>query len=652
MSRYKNNVMRAYGVAKRFYNGVNNSVTRWIVNTFFSGDWFHISLIDITPVDVSFPDVDSDILPKIGSFRSIEMQWNIAVPKIDVFYADLDNVKMMAAKRVENVLDNLKNAASRAAGLVPNLPDDYNPPKYVGLNDTVESLDDEVLLHRNKSKVFLSKTRAALGMFSGVGEKFDDPGLDINVPKFNITEIKNRVTNIELSFESLQKPDVDIDLWFLKFNYLSDSFVFVDFIFRAYISIKLLFKYWFATSIAMPKVDLRANKETKNPFRMHPLRAAVAFATSKYGGFTIFVASSAWIITIVASLYIPLLHSYTSGCVSNTGNGTFVTKNIYSVAYNHAYQDGSGLLVEGMDAFDVKRGKSCNSRYTATAALQNNIAANFSAYYNFHEEIKNNMDLLKRCIDEIELNNYFDSSCCGMATYPDCLLDESDSSNVACPIDDRKDIMGIPIPYDKPGVVLRDPSCSIDLNGNEWEINDSIFNCDTLPPCNVKCTGPRKTRIKSASDQCGCTLEWYLHSKWMGSAVAFLLYVLMNMSRVFFLSGVTRLLWKWIYPDRFTVHATCDGDGKLITKIGGKSHQDLITTIQIQSSISKQRNEDDENSGNEDAAKELRAKLGHSLKRFYRSGFVYLAGSLVTNGMWIYLVVVMSQSLTPRVWRK
>jgi len=203
-----------------------------------------------------------------------------------------------------------------------------------------------------------------------------------------------------------------------------------------------------------------------------------------------------------------------------------------------------------------------------------------------------------------------------------------------------------------PGVVLRDPSCSIDLNGNEWEINDSIFNCDTLPPCNVKCTGPRKTRIKSASDQCGCTLEWYLHSKWMGSAVAFLLYVLMNMSRVFFLSGVTRLLWKWIYPDRFTVHATCDGDGKLITKIGGKSHQDLITTIQIQSSISKQRNEDDENSGNEDAAKELRAKLGHSLKRFYRSGFVYLAGSLVTNGMWIYLVVVMSQSLTPRVWRK
>ncbi len=291
-------------------------------------------------------------------------------------------------------------------------------------------------------------------MFSGVAEKFDDPGLDINSPKFNITELKNRVTNIELNFESLQKPDIDIDLWFLKFNYLSDSFVFVDFIFRAYISIKLLFKYWFATSIAMPKVDLRANKESKNPFRMHPLRAAVAFATSKYGGFTIFVASSAWIITIVASLYIPLLHSYTSGCVSGTGNGTFVTKNIYSVAYNHAYQDGSGLLVEGMDAFDVKRGKSCNSRYTTTAALQNNINANFSAFYNFHEEIKNNMNLLKRCIDENKLDNDFDSSCCGLATYSDCFLDVSESSGVECPIDDRKAIMGIPIPYDKPGIIF------------------------------------------------------------------------------------------------------------------------------------------------------------------------------------------------------
>lgn len=132
---------------------MNNSVTRWIVNTFFSGDWFHINLIDITPVDVSFPDVDSDILPQIGSFPNVEMQWNLAVPKIDAFYVDLDNVKLMAAKRVENALNILKNAASRAAGLVPNLPDDYNPPKYVGLNDTVETLEDEVLLHKNKSKV-------------------------------------------------------------------------------------------------------------------------------------------------------------------------------------------------------------------------------------------------------------------------------------------------------------------------------------------------------------------------------------------------------------------------------------------------------------------------------------------------------------------
>ena len=305
--------------------------------------------------------------------------------------------------------------------------------------------------------MFLSNTRSALGMFSGGGDRYDGNLLDFdNVPSFNITEIKSRVTSVDLAFEGLRRPDMDFDLWFLQLSYLSDGFVLVDYIFRAYVTVRLLVRYWYATSLPTPGIDLRANKDVRNPFRMHPIRALVAFATSPTGGFVIFLASSAWISSIVAALYTPMLRSYVSGCVRADGNGTFMTNNLYSIAYNHAYQDGSGLLVEGMDAFDVKRGDSCSSRYASSATLQNNMASNVTAYKSFHREMSEGMDLAQRCIDVDELDSAFEYSCCGIATYPDCIaVGHSLQSNVMCPMDDRRTIMGIPIPYELPGVFMR-----------------------------------------------------------------------------------------------------------------------------------------------------------------------------------------------------
>ena len=201
------------------------------------------------------------------------------------------------------------------------------------------------------------------------------------------------------------------------------------------------------------------------------------------------------------------------------------------------------------------------------------------------------------------------------------------------------------------GISLGEPSCSIGINGSEWEIKDAVFDCEVLPSCSVTCSGPSKEKLNTATEQCGCTLEWYLHSKWMGTALAFLLYLLMNIARVFFFSGLTRLLWKRIYPDRFTVLVTCDSEGAVVTasRTSGASHEDLISAIQIRSSFPNHKVYDGENL--EELSKELHAKLGRILRNFYITGASFLMGSLVFNGIWIYLVVVTSQSLTPRFWK-
>lgn len=492
--------------------------------------------------------------------------------------------------------------------------------------------------------MFLSNTRTSLGMFSGIGSQYDEDKLYSDVPAFNMTEIKLKITSIDLAFEGLEQPDVDFDLMFIQFSYLSDGFVLVDYIFRAYVSIRLLMKYWFATSLAMPNIDLRSNKEIKNPFRMNPVRAAVAFTTSPMGGFIIFLVSSTWILGIIGALYAPMLYSYKSGCVSAYGNGTFITKNLFSIGYNHAYQDGSGLLIEGMDTFDLKRGDTCSSRYAASATIQNSMNSNVTTYTNFHRQMSNSMGQAQRCIDSDELDSAFREACCGVAMYPDCTARNSES-NTMCPMDDRRSIMSIPIPYELPGISLADPSCSASTDENDWRIENAVFDCEQMGTCSVSCPGPRKGLLRAASERCGCTMEWYIHSKWMASTFAFLLYVFMNIARVSFFSGITRLLWKHIYPERFTVSATCDSEGSLVTtssKVSGTSHKDLINAIQTSSKTGG-------DASRRNLSRELHAKLDRCLRSFYATGVALLLGSLLANGVWIAALAVTSQTLTPHV---
>jgi hypothetical protein len=641
MIQYKKNVDRAYKVAKAFYDGVNNVMTKAIIGL-FTGSWFDISATDFLAVDVAFPDVES-IFRSIGSFDSIESLWSQVVPDVDGYYDNLAHISDGIKARFDGMVDGLVDAYNTNVRQVPlSLPEDYDPPQYMGTMDAHSSAEKEASFFVQKSKAFQSKSRDTLGLFSGIGGQYDEDQRDMKVPTFNITEIRNKVTNIDLSFENFQEPDFDFDLWFLKLNFLSDGFVFADYIFRAYITARLITKYWSATSLAMPQIDIRSNKETKNPFRQHPALAAITFVTSPIGGFMIFVACSTWLIGMIAALYVPFLQQYTSGCV-RLGDGTFLTKNLFSFAYNHAYQDGSGLLVEGMDAYDMKRGDSCNARYASSVTLQNNMNANLTAYTNFHQELSQNMGLSRRCVDSTELDSLFQDACCGLGTYPEC---QSISSQHVCPMDERLDI---PLPYELPGIALNDISCSVEVDGSDWILSDAIFDCESIPTCSIECELPRKPLLSEASEQCGCTLEWYIHSQWMGTALAFVIYLCMNVARVLFFAGLTRVLWKQIHPERFTVVATCNSDGALVTskRVSGDSHQDLMLAIQ-----SKSNKSEDETTSHHELSATLNAKLDRCIRNFYRVGVALVISSLVVNVTWLTFVMLTSRSLTPRVWQQ
>ena len=93
------------------------------------------------------------------------------------------------------------------------------------------------------------------------------------------------------------------------------------------------------------------------------------------------------------------------------------------------------------------------------------------------------------------------------------------------------------------------------------------FDCNALvPACEITCQGPHKRKIDIVTKECGCTFEWLFHSMWLQFGISCTLFLLLNASRIFFIDGLARVLWKILHPGTFTVWATWDESGVFISQ--------------------------------------------------------------------------------------
>ncbi len=118
------------------------------------GDWFDISVTDLIPINVNFPDVDVAV-GNIGAFGSINAMWRTILPKIDAYYSSFEPTKTKIKARFMGLIEDIMMDHSLAVlGLIPRiLPDDYNPPKFSGTIDLGINPEEEVSLYRNKTEV-------------------------------------------------------------------------------------------------------------------------------------------------------------------------------------------------------------------------------------------------------------------------------------------------------------------------------------------------------------------------------------------------------------------------------------------------------------------------------------------------------------------
>ena len=177
-------------------------------------------------------------------------------------------------------------------------------------------------------------------------------------------------------------------------------------------------------------------------------RLVILLFTNPLIGACMFAIVITCVLAFASSVYTPLYLEYINGCVPSNGNGTFTTANIYSTAYNFAYQGGSSSLVNGLESFDEERASTCSKWYTTSVTKQNEDVFQMQSFSQSLEVTNGQMDLLDKCINKEVTNEQFQLACCGLSGYDSCDGSTSSSTQYTCPLNNR---LEIPIPYNTPG---------------------------------------------------------------------------------------------------------------------------------------------------------------------------------------------------------
>ena len=460
-------------------------------------------------------------------------------------------------------------------------------------------------------------------------EEEESPVVNATIPTSSNFDAGNlNFSSIELPpFENLTPAGWDVELWLINIDDIFFTLEILDIVWRILQTVILVRKYWKRSVLAIDDIDMRADKDIPGYSGRAIVHKYVTFLTHPLFSVSVLTAFFLYITYILAAVYSPIYNDYLDGCVDGKTNGTFLTENLYSLAYNYASEQGSSEIVQGLNDYNVRSADVCAN---FTASTEQNAEQNFQqmdAYATTLNSTRTQVELLLNCVDVADMEDRFDRACCdeppaaGYA-FPACTFA---SSSETCP---RQSLSGCEGPNDStyedcpafaPFQRYLTGSVCYDAAGiGVADLQDQVFNCDALPVCDNVCEGADEALIRAVTKNCGCFAEWLFHSIFIKWAFSFFIYIFLNVSRMICMIGLLRIFWRFLHPGIFTYRATCDREGVYLAPrwLKGAKFQEA-----------------------------LKAQLDKQLGKYWLSGFIAFGIGLLLNVPWWVFLSLLSRNL-------
>lgn len=70
------------------------------------------------------------------------------------------------------------------------------------------------------------------------------------------------------------------------------------------------------------------------------------------------------------------------------------------------------------------------------------------------------------------------------------------------------------------------------------------LDCDSIPTCEMTCSGPNEELVRVLTMHAGCMTEWLFHAGWLKGVVTLVMFAFLNFSRVIIVGGIVKANWR------------------------------------------------------------------------------------------------------------
>ena len=311
-----------------------------------------------------------------------------------------------------------------------------------------------------------------------------------------------------------------------------------DYAFRVLHTLMMVRKYWKVSAITLPPGDARHDSvqgSATSVDQSNTLQKVAAIMTHPYFIALVLLAMASVCVSLFISIYLPFYQEYVNNCVfgSYTGNGTMITRNAYVVSYNYAAGDGDKRTTEGINQLNTQRTLDCQNELISSQKQQraNENEEQFisSKYRNMQYQAFS----LYMCLDGTSIQS----------TYPSATWQAN----------------SLP-PTTKWSDVVPSAPCNVTLK----KLRDATFNCSNVFASNNLCLGPDAPSILLSTWTAGCMAEWRIHTLILSSLMVIIMFVAINISRIYILRGIVRVNWRRLSDGRFSYVASCNKHGDML----------------------------------------------------------------------------------------
>lgn len=362
-----------------------------------------------------------------------------------------------------------------------------------------------------------------------------------------------------------------------------------DTVWRVLKSLLLVKKYWEISAIGTPPADVRSDKgmlfkEKDNVFQLIGKILTNPIVQMLYNIAVIFIISLLFYLA-----YSPLFNEFVNGCVENDNlaikagdaTGTMLFRNINSMSVTTAAADGDRFITENVDTLNLERQLVCSRALQESVDVRQEQTQVFEDLQRQFNTLSARYNLFERCVDWEVLDADID-----IALKFDPLFGEPECNRVMTEIVTSE---------------------------------EALHNCDNVEPCLHSCE-VNIDLIDGTSHNTACQTEFALHSYFLVGLFVSTMFICLNLSRHYFLSGVIEVGWPYLTLDVYSYMISCTERGTIIPP-----------------------EEVEEGDPFKDVIKEA---LDKSLRNFTVKGYLDLIFAFSINLPWIVFIAVFSQDVS------